>query len=123
MTTLPHAPALFRVQDAYQPAYPARLQEFTAAGWQAGLRTGLWAADEDQETLAVVLIDCQHDFVDPAGTLFQVRKMISHASSPGSTPTRKRSLRYMRHWIRICLCRFSTRPGGSIPRQQNILSL
>ena len=65
MTTLPHAPALFRVQDAYQPAYPARLQEFTAVGWQAGLR----AADEDQETLAVVLIDYQHDFVDPAGTL------------------------------------------------------
>jgi nicotinamidase-related amidase len=66
MTTLPHAPALFSVQDAYKSAYPARLQEFTTAGWQANLR----AADEDQETLAVVLIDCQHDFVDPTGTLY-----------------------------------------------------
>ena len=66
MTTLPHAPALFNVQDAYKSAYPARLKEFTTAGWQANLRT----ADEDQETLAVVLVDCQHDFVDPSGTLY-----------------------------------------------------
>ncbi len=65
MTTLPNAPLLFSVQDAYEPAYPARLQEFTAAGWQAGLRT----ADEDQNTLAVVLVDDQYDFVDPTGTL------------------------------------------------------
>jgi len=65
VATLPNAPALFSVQDAYKPAYPARLQEFTAAAWQAGLR----AADEDQQTLAVVLVDYQYDFADPSGTL------------------------------------------------------
>ncbi len=53
MANLPHASALFSVQDAYKSAYPARLQEFTTAGWQTNLR----AADEDQETLAVVLVD------------------------------------------------------------------
>src|SRR5436305_3243713 len=65
MTTLPNAPLLFSVQDAYEPAYPARMQEFTAAGLLSGLR----AADEDQKTLAVVLVDDQYDFVDPTGTL------------------------------------------------------
>ncbi len=65
MVTLPNAPALFSIQDAYKSAYPARVQEFTAAGWQAGLRP----ASEDQETLAVVIVDYQHDFVDPSGTL------------------------------------------------------
>jgi nicotinamidase/pyrazinamidase len=65
MTTLPHAPALFSVQDAYKSAYPARLHEFTRAGSQGNLR----AADEDQERIALVLVDYQHDFVDPSGTL------------------------------------------------------
>jgi len=65
MATLPNAPALFSVQDVYKSAYPARLQEFTSAGWQAGLS----ATAEDQATLAVILVDYQYDFVDPAGTL------------------------------------------------------
>ena len=65
MATLPNAPALFSVQDVYKSAYPARLQEFTSAGWQAGLS----AAAEDQATLAVILVDYQYDFADPSGTL------------------------------------------------------
>ncbi len=46
--------------------YTARIQEFT----DAGLRTGLAPASSDSETIAVVLVDYQHDFVDPTGTLY-----------------------------------------------------
>ena len=65
MTFLSRAPRLFSVEDAYKPPYPARLQEFTAAGSQAGLSPAV----TDQETAAVVLVDYQVDFVDPHSAL------------------------------------------------------
>lgn len=52
-------------QDAWREAYAARFQEFTEAGQQAGLTP----AQDDSEKVAVVLVDYQHDFVDPTGTL------------------------------------------------------
>jgi nicotinamidase/pyrazinamidase len=59
------APSLFNVQDAFKGAYPARIQEFT----EAGRRAGLTSAREDREKVALILVDYQHDFVDPTGTL------------------------------------------------------
>ena len=61
-----NAPTLFDVQDAFKGAYAARIQSFTEAGRQAGLSS----AHEDREKIAVVLVDYQHDFVDPTGTLY-----------------------------------------------------
>jgi len=46
--------------------YTARIQEFT----DAGRRASLTPASSDSETTAVVLVDYQHDFVDPTGTLY-----------------------------------------------------
>lgn len=46
--------------------YTARIQEFT----DAGRRAGLTPASSDSEKIAVVLVDYQHDFVDPSGTLY-----------------------------------------------------
>ncbi|GAC1663016.1 MAG: hypothetical protein PVS3B1_38680 [Ktedonobacteraceae bacterium] len=60
------APALFDAQDALRGAYTPRIQAFTEAGQQAGLT----AAEHDVEKIAVILVDCQHDFVDPTGTLY-----------------------------------------------------
>ncbi len=61
-----HIPTLFTVQDVLRGAYPARIQEFT----EAGQRAGFLAADEDQEKIAVVLVDYQYDFVAPDGALY-----------------------------------------------------
>lgn len=61
-----NVPTLFDVQDAFKGAYAARLQSFTEAGRQAGLSP----AHEDREKIALVLVDYQHDFVDPTGTLY-----------------------------------------------------
>ncbi len=66
MVNLPTAPALFNVRDAFKGPYPARIQEFTEAGRKAGFS----AAHEDREKIALVLVDYQHDFVDPTGTLY-----------------------------------------------------
>src|SRR5215470_7391975 len=66
MVNLPTAPELFSVQDAFKGPYPARIQEFTEAGRKAGFS----AAHEDREKIALVLVDYQHDFVDPTGTLY-----------------------------------------------------
>lgn len=60
------APPLADEQDAFRGAYPARFQEFTEAGRQAGFTP----AENDSEKIAVVLVDYQHDFVDPTGTLY-----------------------------------------------------
>lgn len=60
------APALFDGQDAFKGAYAPRFQEFTEAGQQAGFAL----AQSDAEKIAVILVDYQHDFVDPAGTLY-----------------------------------------------------
>jgi nicotinamidase-related amidase len=60
------APALFDVQDAFKGAYAPRIQAFTEAGQQAGLT----ASENDSEKIAVILVDYQHDFVDPTGTLY-----------------------------------------------------
>jgi nicotinamidase-related amidase len=46
--------------------YSARIPEFT----EAGRRAGLTPASSDREKIAVVLVDYQHDFVDPLGTLY-----------------------------------------------------
>lgn len=46
--------------------YTARIQEFT----EAGRRAGLTPARSDRGKVAVVLVDYQHDFVDPLGTLY-----------------------------------------------------
>jgi len=59
-------PPLFSSHDAYKPAYAARIQEFIEAGRQADLP----AASEDQERIAVILVDYQHDFVNPSGALY-----------------------------------------------------
>jgi nicotinamidase/pyrazinamidase len=59
------APTLTDEQDAFREAYAARVQECTEAGRQAGLTP----AAEDHARVAVVLVDYQHDFVDPTGTL------------------------------------------------------
>ncbi len=60
------APALFDVQDTIRGAYAPRIQAFMEAGRQAGLEE----AANDTEKIAVILVDCQHDFVDPTGTLY-----------------------------------------------------
>ncbi len=60
------APALFAEQDAFKGAYAPRFQAFTEAGQQAGLAP----AQSDTEKIAVILVDYQHDFVDPTGTLY-----------------------------------------------------
>src|SRR5256885_9781334 len=60
------APALFEAQDAFKGPYAPRIQAFTEAGQQAGLTK----AHSDAEKIAVILVDYQHDFVDPTGTLY-----------------------------------------------------
>ncbi|MEO7021505.1 MAG: hypothetical protein ABI234_15235 [Ktedonobacteraceae bacterium] len=65
MASFAGAPSLADEQDVFKGAYAARFQEFTEAGQQAGLTP----AQSDAEKIAVVLVDYQHDFVDPTGTL------------------------------------------------------
>lgn len=60
------APTLFDTQDAFRGAYAARSDAFIEAGRSAGLTP----AEEDRERVALVLVDYQHDFVDPTGTLY-----------------------------------------------------
>lgn len=59
------APTLADEQDAFKGAYAARFREFTDAGQAAGLTP----ARHDNERIALMLMDYQHDFVDPTGTL------------------------------------------------------
>jgi len=59
------APSLYTAEDVYREPYAARLSAFMQAGLSAGLRP----AREDAETLALVLVDYQHDFVAPTGAL------------------------------------------------------
>jgi nicotinamidase-related amidase len=65
MASFTGAPALADEQDAFRGAYAARFQAFTEMGQQAGLTP----AQHDTEKIAVILVDYQHDFVDPTGTL------------------------------------------------------
>lgn len=65
MASFVGAPSLADTRDAFKDAYAARVQAFTEAGRQADL--GL--ASDDRERVAVVLVDYQHDFVHPSGTL------------------------------------------------------
>jgi nicotinamidase/pyrazinamidase len=60
------APQMFDVQDAFKGPYAPRIQEFT----EAGQRAGYAPAEGDAEKIAVILVDYQHDFVDPSGTLY-----------------------------------------------------
>jgi len=66
MVNLSTPPTLFSAQDAFKGPYPARFQEFT----EAGRKAGFIAAHEDREKIALVLVDYQHDFVDPTGSLY-----------------------------------------------------
>jgi nicotinamidase-related amidase len=59
-------PTLYNPQDLYRGPYAARLQAFADAGLQAGLAP----AHQDSEKIALILVDYQHDFVDPSGTLY-----------------------------------------------------
>ena len=59
------APSLYSPQDPYRESYAARLSAFM----EAGLAAGLSPSHEDASTVALVLVDVQHDFVDPAGSL------------------------------------------------------
>ena len=61
-----NAPKLFDAQDAFKGPYAPRIQEFTVAGQRAGLTS----AQSDTEKIAVILVDYQHDFIDPTGTLY-----------------------------------------------------
>jgi nicotinamidase/pyrazinamidase len=61
-----NAPQLFDVQDAFKGPYAPRIQEFI----EAGQRAGYTSSAGDSEKIAVILVDYQHDFVDPSGTLF-----------------------------------------------------
>jgi len=65
MTSFAGAPALIDEHDAWKEAYPARFQACVEAGWQARLSP----AAGDRETVALVLVDYQHDFTVPTGTL------------------------------------------------------
>lgn len=58
-------PGLYRSDAAYQPPYAARVDAFMRAGETAGPPP----ASADTTTTALVLVDIQHDFVDPSGTL------------------------------------------------------
>lgn len=60
------APSLYDAQDAFKGPYAARVEAFTEAGRRANLKP----AREDAEKIAVILVDYQHDFIDPSGTLY-----------------------------------------------------
>jgi nicotinamidase/pyrazinamidase len=66
MAEISSAPALFDVQDTMRGPYAPRIAEFTEAGQKAGLTP----AHTDTEKIALILVDYQHDFVDPTGTLY-----------------------------------------------------
>src|SRR6266700_2770094 len=66
MTQMHNPPTPFNPQDVFRGAYAARLETFADTGRQAQLS----AADQDSEKIALILVDYQHDFVDPAGTLY-----------------------------------------------------
>ena len=66
MSRFAGAPALADTQDALRGPYAARFQDFTEAGRQERFLP----AQQDSERIAVLLVDYQHDFVDPTGTLY-----------------------------------------------------
>src|SRR6266487_6800687 len=66
MAQISSAPPLFDVQDTMRGPYAPRIADFTEAGQKAGLTP----AHTDTEKIAVILVDYQHDFVDPTGTLY-----------------------------------------------------
>lgn len=65
MQNIAGIPPLVDVKDAYRGPYAARIAEFTKAGQNAGYTP----AQGDRGRIALVLVDYQHDFVDPTGTL------------------------------------------------------
>src|SRR6266699_6091064 len=66
MAQISSAPPLFDVQDTMRGPNAPRIADFTEAGQKAGLTP----AHTDTEKIAVILVDYQHDFVDPTGTLY-----------------------------------------------------
>ncbi len=58
--------ALFDPQDVFRGPYAARLEVFAEAGRKAQFSE----AAQDSEKIALILVDYQHDFVDPTGTLY-----------------------------------------------------
>lgn len=63
MTVLP---TLFDEHSLFQGPYAARIQAFTEAGRSATYTPAV----QDRERSALILVDYQHDFVDPTGTLY-----------------------------------------------------
>lgn len=72
MSVHPSLAKLYSPQDIMHGPYPARTASFTQAGYEAS-RHGMTPAAEDdgknKKRIAVILVDYQHDFVDPTGTL------------------------------------------------------
>jgi nicotinamidase-related amidase len=62
----PSFAAAFRKPETETDAYAARIQEFT----EAGRSTHYLPAAGDREKTALILVDYQHDFVEPSGTLY-----------------------------------------------------
>ncbi len=61
-----NTPKLFNTRDAFKGPYAPRIQEFTEAGQHAGLTS----AHSDTEKIALILVDYQHEFIGPTGTLY-----------------------------------------------------
>ena len=66
MARQPILPALFDEQDVMRGAYAARYAEFMKAGGVARLTP----AKDDNQKVAVILVDYQYDFVHPDGSLY-----------------------------------------------------
>jgi nicotinamidase/pyrazinamidase len=62
---MPQRLSPYEENDVFAAPYAARIEQFTVAGRQAGLTP----AASDRERIAVILVDYQHDFVHPDGTL------------------------------------------------------
>lgn len=60
-----YTPSLYNAEDAHRGPYAARVSAFV----EDGLAAGLTPARDDATTTALVLVDFQHDFVDPTGSL------------------------------------------------------
>lgn len=65
MMSMTNTPSLYSADDAYRGPYAARTHAFLDAGLTAGLTPAL----QDTTKTALILVDFQHDFVDPTGTL------------------------------------------------------
>ncbi len=91
-------PSLYPSEDAYRNPYTARLGAFMEEGLTAELKP--WV--KDASTVALVLVDVQHDFADPTGAL----------AVPGAQDNVARLLGWLyyerwAHHSRLCLAGYS----------------